>query len=153
MKSKTNVKSKPVRERGAGGIVLSEMDFLRIKEHIENFRLQGDSRMAAYVNNLESELKRADVVAPEDIGSDVVTMNSTVRLVDMKSQDESVYTLVYPHEANIDQNKISVLSPIGCALIGYRVGNVVDVKVPSGIRQYQIQELVYQPEAAGELQR
>lgn len=153
MKSKTNVKTKTARERKNGGIVLSEMDYLRIKEHIQNFRLQGDARMAGYINNLESELNRAVVVPPEKIEDDVVTMNSTVRLLDLHTRDESVYTLVYPYEANIDQNKISVLSPIGCALIGYRVGEVVDVKVPSGIRQYRIQELVYQPEAAGELQR
>ncbi|NPU96171.1 MAG: nucleoside diphosphate kinase regulator [Candidatus Omnitrophica bacterium] len=140
-------------ERTTNRIVLSEMDFQRIKEDIQNFRFQGDARLFGYVNNLEKELHHARVVPPEEIEADVVTMNSTVRVMDVKTKESTVYTLVYPHDANIDENKISVLSPIGCALIGCRVGEVVDVKVPSGVRQYRIEELLYQPEAAGELHR
>ncbi len=76
-------------------------------------------------------------------------MNSTVCLEDLETGEEMTYTLVFPNEADIDQNKISVLAPIGTAMLGYRVGDTVEWPVPSGISRLQVKQILYQPEANG----
>jgi regulator of nucleoside diphosphate kinase len=76
-------------------------------------------------------------------------MNSRVRLTDAGTNEEQVYTVVFPSDANVEQRKISVLAPIGTAILGYRVGDMVEWRVPGGIRKLRIEEILYQPEAAG----
>jgi regulator of nucleoside diphosphate kinase len=76
-------------------------------------------------------------------------MNSRVRLTDIDTNEQQVYTVTFPSEANLDQRKISVLAPIGTAILGYRVGDTVQWRVPGGIRKLLIEEILYQPEAAG----
>jgi regulator of nucleoside diphosphate kinase len=99
------------------------------------------------VDILERELDRAEVVGADQVPPDVVTMNSTVRIRDLDSGEESVYTLVYPQDAEISANRISVLAPIGTAILGYRAGDVVQWEVPSGRRRLKIEEVLFQPEA------
>ncbi len=99
---------------------------------------------------LKDELARAQVVAPEDIPSDVVTMNSTVSLIDVETGEEDTYTLVFPSEADIATGRISVLAPIGIAILGHRAGTTIDWKVPEGRRSVRITEVTYQPEASGD---
>jgi regulator of nucleoside diphosphate kinase len=70
-------------------------------------------------------------------------------LIDLESGEELIYTLVFPHEADIRQGKISVLAPIGTAMLGERVDNVFEWPAPDGLRRLQIKGLLYQPEAAG----
>jgi regulator of nucleoside diphosphate kinase len=98
---------------------------------------------------LEEELAQAEVVNPEDIPQDVITMRSKVRLKDLKSGQIVMYSLVFPSEANSNEGQISVLAPIGTALLGNRSGDVVESRVPSGLRRLKVKEIVYQPEAAG----
>lgn len=81
---------------------------------------------------LEEELSRASVVEDDQLPKDVVSMNSTVRFQDVESGKETIITLVYPNEANIEQNKVSILAPVGAALIGLRVGQVIQWPVPHG---------------------
>lgn len=81
---------------------------------------------------LEEELSRASIVSDNNLPNDVVSMNSTVSFEDLETGKESVVTLVYPHEANIDEGKISILAPVGSALIGLRVGQVIHWPVPNG---------------------
>jgi regulator of nucleoside diphosphate kinase len=76
-------------------------------------------------------------------------MNSRVRFVDLYTGEERVCTVVFPSDANIEQDKISVLAPIGTALLGYRAGDTIEWRVPSGNKQVRIEEILYQPEAAG----
>lgn len=95
------------------------------------------------------ELDIAEIVAPEEIPPDVVTMNSTVRLRAVRSKEIETYTLVYPQNANIAVGKLSVLAPIGTAILGYRVGDTVQWKVPKGLIRFKIEELVFQPERDG----
>lgn len=99
---------------------------------------------------LQAELDRAVVVAPEEVAHDVITMNSTVVLVDLDTQEEETYTLVFPGDADISQGKISILAPIGTALLGYEVGDVIEWDVPAGKRRLRVAEITYQPEAAGD---
>lgn len=95
------------------------------------------------------ELDRAHVVDSKTIPKDVVTMNSRARFVDLYTGEERVCTVVFPSDANIEQDKISVLAPIGTALLGYQVGDTIEWRVPSGNKQVRIEEILYQPEAAG----
>ncbi len=99
-----------------------------------------------YLRDLRSELDTARVVAPQDVPHDVVTMDSVVQLRDLESSVLETYTLVYPEEANIAAGKLSILAPLGTAILGYRVGDVVRWKVPTGTSRWRIEELVFQPE-------
>ena len=130
-------------------IYITEFDMKRLRELIaEAKRL--DRRGNDYLESLEAELSRGKVVAPTDVPPDVVTMNSRVHLVDLDTEEEMVYTLVFPHEADITQSKISVLAPIGTAILGYRVGDTLTWQVPDGIRRLRVKQILYQPEAAGD---
>lgn len=88
------------------------------------------------------------MVEPDAIPRDVVTMNSEVRVKDLDSGDIKVYTLVFPSQART-KNSISILAPIGTAMLGYRVGDVIEWHVPKGIRRLKVLDVLYQPEAAG----
>src|ERR1051325_8287475 len=101
-----------------------------------------------YLDILEQELDRAEVVEPDAIPRDVVTMNSEVRLKDLDSGETRVYRLIFPTQTRTD-NSISVLAPIGTAMRGYHVGSVIEWQVPKGIRRLEGLEGIFQPEAAG----
>jgi regulator of nucleoside diphosphate kinase len=105
------------------------------------------------LSELAAELDRARLVEPKKVPADVVTMNSKVVLVDMTTSERDTYTLAFPNEADADTGAISILAPIGTAILGYRVGDVVEWKVPGGTRKLKIERLVYQPEAAGDYDR
>lgn len=100
---------------------------------------------------LESELVRANVVAREKIPEDLVTMNSRVIFENETTRERREIMLVYPGRADIDAGRISVLVPIGTALLGLRVGQSIHWELPSGEKQrYRIVGVPFQPEAAGE---
>jgi regulator of nucleoside diphosphate kinase len=90
------------------------------------------------------------IVPPEEIPADVITMNSCVRLRDLEKGTTVEYTLVYPTEANFSEGKISVVAPIGAAMIGYRLGDEIEWDVPAGRRRFRVEAVLYQPEAAGD---
>lgn len=105
------------------------------------------------LNQLDKELERAKIVEPQDIPRDFITMNSVVRIKDLESGEEMTYMLVFPSDANIETGKISILSAIGTALIGYRSGDIIEWQVPSGLKRLKILEILYQPEASGDYHR
>lgn len=107
-------------------------------------------RESGSMRDLVAELNRAVIVPPREIPPDIVTMRSRVRIKNYTTNEESVLTLVFPNEANLDDGKISVLAPVGTALLGYRVGDAVEWNVPAGQRKIEILEIMHQPEAAGE---
>jgi len=102
------------------------------------------------LNALAGELKRGKVVPSNQVPPDVVTMNSKVSLRDTDSGETMTYRLVFPKDADVDQGAISVLAPVGMAILGYAVGDVVEWPVPSGVRRLSIEKVLYQPEAAGD---
>lgn len=130
-------------------IVITEFDLQRLQDLIEEM-LEQPSRDNRYLDELNEELLRADVVAPQEIPPQIVTMNSKVRLQDLDSKAELEYTLVFPGDANLEQGRISVLAPVGMAMIGYRVGDTITWKVPAGIKRLKVKKILYQPEAAGD---
>lgn len=130
-------------------IYITEVDRQRLEKLVE---IAGERDRRAdheYLRKLEHELDRAETVAPEEVPGDLITMRSKVRLKDMNTGEEMVYTLVFPTEADSGDGKISVLAPIGTAMLGYRVGDLIEWQVPSGLRRLKVEELLYQPEAAG----
>lgn len=128
-------------------IYITDEDCEKLRRLIAGRRI-ASSADSEYLDMLEEELDRAEVVRPEAIPHDVVTMNSEVRLQDMDSGSVQRYKLVFPNQFRCD-NSVSVLAPIGTAMLGYRVGDVIEWRVPKGIRRLKVLKVIYQPEAAG----
>lgn len=106
-------------------VILKREDF----EKINSLILNSKSEIAEL---LEEELSRADVVSSEELPDGVVSMNSRVSFKDLDTGRESMLTLVYPHEAKIEESKVSILAPVGSALIGLRVGDIIHWPLPHG---------------------
>lgn len=128
-------------------IVMTEEDHGRLSQLIEGARLRR-FRDLAHVEQLDEELERARVVSADEIPPDVVTMNSQVALRDLDTGEEIVMTLVFPREANTEQRKVSVLAPLGTAVLGYRAGDVIEWEMPAGKRRLKVERVLYQPEAS-----
>ncbi|VVE07520.1 nucleoside diphosphate kinase regulator [Pandoraea anhela] len=131
-------------------ITVSSLDLDRLYSVIEN----APRAALPYVEALETELARASVVDPEQMPADVATMNSVVRYRDLATQQEHRVTLVYPQHLAATENGISVLAPVGSALLGLRIGQSIHWQVPGGhLIELELLGLDYQPEAAGEYHR
>ena len=133
-------------------IYITESDYERLTRLIESKREHNGVDLE-YLKKLEEELDRADIVDPRDMPPDVITMRSTVRLKDLVNGEANTYSLVFPTEADFTQGKISVLAPIGTAILGYRRGDTIEWPVPSGLRRLKVDEILYQPEASGDFDR
>lgn len=131
-------------------IYITRTDKSRLTDLIQRTLREGGPDIA-HLRSLGEELERAKVVESADVPNNVITMNSTVRISDLETGESFTYTLTYPDKANIDEGRLSILAAVGTGLLGYRVGDVVEWPVPAGIRKMRIDELVYQPEAAGVL--
>jgi len=130
-------------------IFITEFDLHRLQKLIQESQYT-NYRKSNYLDTLKKELDRAKIVAPELIPSNIITMNSRVVLQDIETGEEETYTLVFPEDSDIEQNKVSVLAPIGTGMIGYEVGDVFDWPVPSGVRQLKVMRIIYQPESSGD---
>jgi regulator of nucleoside diphosphate kinase len=128
---------------------VTQYDLGRLKEML-HVGMSSGGRDRESLEILQREVDRAHIVEPTAVPHDVVTMNSRVRLKDLETNAEMTYTVVFPSEADLEQGKISVLAPIGTAILGFRVGDTVAWQVPGGMRNLRIEEIMYQPEAAGE---
>lgn len=97
---------------------------------------------------LEQTLESAEVRPSERIPRNVIRMNSRIRILDFDAQKKHLYTLVFPENADISRDLISVLAPVGLALLGRRQGGVVEAKVPGGARRLRIDHVLHRPEIA-----
>lgn len=130
-------------------IYITENDMRRLRELIlvaRQFRKEEEK----YLQELETELNRGKIIKSQDIPPDVITMNSEVHLRDLNTKEEITYRLVFPDHADANQGWVSILAPIGTALLGYRVGDIIEWKVPAGIAKLKVEKIIYQPEANGE---
>ncbi len=127
-------------------IIITVPDHARLKDMIAfgNF----SPRERAELHGLEEELKRAKVVAPEDVPHDVITMNSRAELLDLDTGERMDFTVVFPDEADFETGRISVLAPVGTGMLGYRVGDSFERRAPHGVRRLKVMAVTYQPEAA-----
>jgi len=126
-------------------IVLSRFDHERLERLLEKVGPRSD------LDALREEIERAEIVEPEALPPDVVTMNSVVRFSDEESGTETEVKLVFPGHADVESRRISVLAPVGSALLGLSVGDSIDWAVPNGrTRRLRVEAVSYQPEAAGD---
>jgi regulator of nucleoside diphosphate kinase len=130
-------------------VILTKQDFNRIQRALTAAKA-ANSIKKEEAENLAAELKAAQIVEPEAVDKDVVTMNSIVKIHFQNNKTSMQFQLVYPSEANIKEKKISIFSSVASALIGYRVGDEIDWLIPSGMTKIVIDEIIYQPEAAGD---
>lgn len=126
-------------------IILSRFDHERLERLLDKVGPRPE------LEALRDEIEGAEIVDPEAVPKDLVTMNSTVRFVDEESGKESEVTLVFPAHADAATQRISVLAPIGSALLGLSVGDIIDWPVPEDrTRRLRVVGITYQPEAAGD---
>ncbi|HEY0873875.1 MAG TPA: nucleoside diphosphate kinase regulator [Vicinamibacterales bacterium] len=128
-------------------IFITEEDHEKLTQLLTGVR-QRRFKDLAHVEQLDNELDRARVVSADEIPPDVVTMNSQVALRDLGTGEDIVMTLVFPHEANMEERKVSVLAPLGTAVLGYRAGDVIEWEVPAGTRRLKVERVLFQPEAS-----
>lgn len=131
----------------AKNIVITQPDYDRLRRLIDSFK-QFRRRDAEHVDALEQELEDVTVVNAGEVPQNLVTMNSRVRVKDLNNGRELTYQIVFPADADVAKNRISVLAPIGTGLLGYSAGTTVEWQVPSGIRRLRIVAVEYQPESA-----
>ncbi|MFU2510921.1 nucleoside diphosphate kinase regulator [Pseudoalteromonas sp. ASV78] len=131
-------------------LIISSLDADRLYDLMESL----PAGSFADQKELEAELGRATIVEPKDVPSTVVTMNSTVNFIVESTQEEFTKTLVYPKNADASADKISILAPVGSALLGLSQGDEIEWPKPSGgLIKVKIKAITYQPERAGELHR
>ena len=130
-------------------IHLTKFDLERLRQLLQDAQLT-DYRKSEYLEMLRMELNRAVVVSPQDISNDVITMNSIVCLEDLDTKEEEIYTLVFPENADLGKGKVSILAPIGTAMLGYEVGDTFEWDVPAGKRRLLVKRILYQPESSGD---
>ncbi len=129
-------------------IYITEFDKKRLEELL-NTPNENCYRNRRHLTELKEELNRCKVISPMDIPEDVITMNSRVSFKDLDSAKIMTYSLVFPKDADIALNRISILAPIGTALIGHSVGDTIIWRVPAGLKKLKVETILYQPEAAG----
>ena len=130
-------------------IYITDNDMRRLRELIMVAR-QFKKEEEKYLQDLEAELNRGKIIKSQDIPQDIITMNSEVHLRDLNTKEEITYQLVFPDHADASQGRVSILAPIGTALLGYSVGDIIEWKVPAGVAKLQVEKIIYQPEANGE---
>lgn len=129
-------------------IRVTDFDSRRLQSLIEGSKVV-NTRDAGSVDWLERHLDEAEVTPAGHIGPDVVTMSSQVLVTDLDSGETFDFQVVFPRSADAASGKISVLAPLGMAVLGRRVGQQVTWQVPAGLRRLRVDSVLYQPEREG----
>jgi regulator of nucleoside diphosphate kinase len=125
-------------------LIVTEKDYYRLEALFNSLKEQDRE-------DLELELDRATLVPDNDVPRDVVTMNSTIEYSDLTLNKSGTLTIVFPHEADGHQHKVSVLAPLGSALLGLREGSEINWRFPDGkTHRLKVLKVVYQPERSGD---
>ena len=128
-------------------IILTTDDHERLSQLIAENGYTRNAIDAAAFAGLAKEVKRAKIVMPDEIPDNVVTMNSSVFVKDLDSGEKMRMTICWPEQVNPQNGMINVLAPLGTALLGTQVGEVVEWVVPSGLRKLKVCKIFFQPEA------
>jgi regulator of nucleoside diphosphate kinase len=131
-------------------IVLTEADRARLSQVLDINHSFGNVNAGQCLRELNSDLQNAEIVDADEVPNDVVTMNSRVVLKDLASNEEEEWVLCFPNKADIYENRLSVLAPMGVAMLGTRPGDVINWITPRGEGKAEIVKISYQPEAAGD---
>lgn len=155
--SRFNIQAAPIENDREGKFMIQQStiyittsDRERLGNMIELAREQQDRANLPYLSKLEEQLESAEVVASGEIPQDVITMRSKIRFKDLDTEEEKVYTIVFPSEADFDEGKISILAPLATALLGNKRGDTVEFEAPARNRRLLILDILYQPESAGD---
>lgn len=131
-------------------ILITDIDQVRLRSYLRAATLS-DEFDTRRLTALQTRLRQARVVGPKDVPANVVTMNSLVVLRNLDSGDRLTCRLAYPHQARQSRHNVSIARPLGTAMLGKRVGQII--RWPGGTRdrRMRIQQVLYQPEASGDL--
>lgn len=131
-------------------LIINRLDAERLRRLIEH----ADDRDLEVAEYLDAEIERGDIVEPEDVPQDVASMNSRISFTDLSHGTQLTRTLVYPQSVAKHEDGLSVFASIGAALLGVRVGDTIKGPLPGGREvELRVDELLYQPERAGEFHR
>jgi regulator of nucleoside diphosphate kinase len=122
-------------------IIITAYDYLRLRGWSNLDILKSD--LDYFKKILSDMLDDADIVSPWEIPPEVVTMNSKVHLKDYQTQEELILSLVFPPDADLKKNRLSILTPLGVSLLGSKVGQQIETRI-------EVKQLLYQPESAGD---
>ena len=132
-----------------GVLWLTDQDYKRLKDVLD-VQVRQSRTLASELQSLENLLDLARIVRSEEVPQNVVTMNSRVVFRDLGTESEGTVTITYPAEADPSSGRISVLSPVGTALVGATEGQEIELPLPHGNRRsIRIESVAYQPEAEG----
>lgn len=132
-------------------IHITAQDKERLLDSLAPLQAQPDRRDLPHIQYLTKELGRAQIIEdPHTTPKDVVTMRSRVKLVNLDTKAEMECTLSYPTERAPEDGLISVLAPLGAAMLGYSVGDTFEVLLPKGLTRFRVDKILYQPESAGD---
>lgn len=124
-------------------IHVTSQDLQRLR-HVIGSAANESALNRQHLEMLSGELDRAVIIDDESIPPDVIRMRTHVRIRDSRSKQSEDYTLVYPWEADVHLNLISVLAPLGTALLGYREGDRIDWQLPGGARELHVEKILRQ---------
>jgi regulator of nucleoside diphosphate kinase len=127
-------------------VVVTQRDAARLRALVQGYA--GSARDDGHLDELALEIERAVVLEPQQVPADVVTMHARVGVLDVATGERRELVLVYPSESDIAANRVSVLAPLGTALLGYRKGDEVEWQMPGGLRRLRIERVVQQDEEA-----
>lgn len=122
-------------------ILISKTDLERLKSLLASAKKFLRHCSPEHLSILEEGLEQARVITEEKIPANVITMNRRALVLDLDAGKKFEYVLVYPREADVAKGKISVLAPIGTAMLGGRVGEVIEGRVPAGVRRFKIEDV------------
>lgn len=128
-------------------VLITREDLLRLEELIDcALRFQPLSHQ--HLIDVQQDLERATVLEVDQMPSNTATMNSEVRVRDLADGNQLTYKIVYPRDAHMDRNRISVLAPLGAALLGRQAGEIFECNAPGGVKQFMLEEIIHQPAVA-----
>ena len=127
---------------------ITTADRIRLQDMVRALRSVGDP-FRSHLRELTEALERAALVPAAQVAPDVVTMNTCVRARDVETGRAETFTLVYHGESGMFDSRLSILTPMGIAALGARVGDVIEFPTRRSVRRLRIEEMLYQPEAAG----
>jgi len=131
-------------------IYISRYDLERLNELLDVVRAFGKKECQEHADVLAKELKHARITNPREVPPDVVTMNSKVRMLNVNTGTDRIYSLVFPRDAALAPDNVSVLNAFGTAILGRRLGDVFTLGSGQDALMYQATQMLYQPEAAGD---
>ncbi len=133
-------------------IHITKPDYLKLMALVENFG-PANKELTQSLTLLEQELDRANIVNSHEIPEGIVTLHSRVRLRDLRSGEVLTCKLVLPSEAGRVEDGLSILAPVGVAMLGYGEGNRFECETPGGTRKFLVESVLFQPEAEAQRRR